>query len=138
MTEPSLDLQKALRDRLIASSAVTSLVPAGHVLDKNGRPEVFPCILIGEGETMPDDGIARNRHQTFADLHLWATEPGLAGVKAIAGAIRGALSDGPLNVDGFRVADLRIERSRFLRDPDGIHSHGVVSLHARLVERAVP
>lgn len=134
--EPSLDLQKAIRSRLVASSSVTSLVPAAKILDKNGRPEVFPCILIGEGETMPDDGVARNRHQSFADLHLWQTEPGLAGVKAIAGAIRGALSDGPLSVDGFRVADLRIERSRFLRDPDGIHSHGVISLQARLVERA--
>ena len=137
MTEPSLDLQKAIRERLIESSVVTSLVPAAHVLDRNSRPEVFPCILIGEGQTLADDGLARNRHQTFADLHLWQREAGLVGVKQIAGAIRRALSDTILQTDHFYVADIYIARSRFLRDPDGIHSHGIVSLTARLVQRAV-
>ena len=136
--EPSLDLQKAIRGRLIETSAVTSLVPAVHILDRNGRPEVFPCVLIGEGETMPDYGLARTRHQTFADLHLWKTEAGLVGVKEIAGAIRKALSDTILQTDHFYVADIYITQSRFLRDPDGVHSHGIVAVAARLVERAAP
>lgn len=133
--EPSLDLQRAIRTRLASSSIVTSLVPAMHILDKNQRPEVFPCIIIGEGETIPDDGLARTRHQAFADLHLWQAEPGLAEVKQIAAAIRAAISDGPLIVEGFHVADLVIQQSRFMRDPDQVHSHGVVTLQARLVEK---
>ncbi len=136
--EPSLDLQKAIRDRLTSLSVVTSLVPASAILDRNSRPEVFPCILIGEGHTVPDDGLARKRHQTFADLHLWKTEAGLVGVKQIAGAIRQALSDTILVTDHFYVADAYIEQSRFLRDPDGVHSHGVMTVAARLLERAVP
>lgn len=138
MTEPSLDLQKAIRERLTSSSVVTSLVPASSILDRNGRPETFPCILIGEGHTIPDDGLARNRHQTFADLHLWKTEAGLVGVKQIAGAIRHALSDTILVTDHFYVADAYIEQSRFFRDPSGVHAHGVITVAARLVERSVP
>lgn len=57
MMEPSLALQKAVRARLVATSAVTTLVPAAHVLDRNNRPEVFPAIIIGEGQTILGEGL---------------------------------------------------------------------------------
>lgn len=134
--EPALDLQKALRARLVGASVVTSLVPASAILDRNARPAPFPSIIIGEGQTTPDDGIARNRHMVFADLHIWATETGTVVSKQIAGAIRAALNDGRLTLDHHRVVDLRILSTRFMRDPDGLHSHGVVSVEARLMEVA--
>lgn len=136
MSEPSLYFNRAIRARLVASSAVTSLVPASSIIDRNARPELDNAIIIGEGMTVPDDGLARSRHEAFADLHIWRKEPGLVGSKQIAGAIRAALSDGPLAVELFHVADLRIASTRFLRDPNGTHSHGIVSLEARLVEIA--
>jgi len=136
MTEPSLDLQKALRARLVASSAVTSLVPATAILDRNARPAPDPSIIIGEGQTLPDDGIARNRHEVFADLHVWKTEAGLSGCKLIVGAIRDALADGFWTFDHFHVVDMMIAGTRFLRDPDGQHSHGVMTIRARVQEIA--
>jgi hypothetical protein len=132
--EPSLALQKAIRARLVATSAVTALVPAANVLDKNSRPEVFPSINIGEGQTVPGDGLARNRHTVFADLHVWQTEAGLAVNKAIVGAIRQAFGAPFYTIDGHHVADLSITSARFMRDPDGVHSHGIVSIEAQLVE----
>lgn len=134
MSDPSLDLQKAIRARLIGTPAVTALVPAANVLDKNNRPEVFPSIIVGEGQTVPGDGLARNRHTVFADLHIWQAEPGLAQAKAIAGAIRQAFAAPLYTIDGHQVADLLITSTRFMRDPDGIHSHGIVSIEAQLVE----
>jgi hypothetical protein len=136
MTDPSLDLQKGIRQRLIASSAVTALVPAANILDKNGPPEVFPCIIIGDGQTLPGDGVARNDYVTHADLHIWQKETSLVGVKQVAGAIRQVLSDRFYDLDDHRVGDLYIESSRFIRDPDGLHSHGIVTLCARLIEVA--
>ena len=44
--DPSLALQKTIRQRLIASADVLALVPADNILDTNGRPERTPCILI--------------------------------------------------------------------------------------------
>lgn len=136
MTEPSLALQAAIRARLVAASTVTSLVPAASILDRNARPAPFPSIIIGEGQTVPDEGLARRRHQVFADLHIWATEPGLVVSKQIAGAIRDALADTFWNVPGLHVADLHVTSSRFMRDPDGLHSHGVISLSANVSETA--
>lgn len=136
MIEPSLSLQKAIRQRLIATAALTSLVPAANILDKNSRPEVFPCIIIGESTTLPGDMIARNDYVTHADIHIWQSEAGTVGVKQIAGAIRQALSDRFFDLDGHRLSDLYIESTRFLRDPDGVHSHGIMTLNARLIEVA--
>lgn len=134
--EPSLPLQAAIRARLVASSAVTSIIPATAIVDRNAAPALDHSIVIGEGQTIPDAGIARNRHEVFADLHIWRKEPGLVGSKQAVGAIRDALNDGPLTVAGFHVIDLRIASSRFLRDPGGLHSHAVLSLEARLIEVA--
>jgi Protein of unknown function (DUF3168) len=132
--EPSLELQKALRTRLVASAVVTALVPSANIIDSNGLPAVFPCILIGEGQTTPDEGLARNRHEVFSDLHVWAKETGLVTAKQITGAIRAALTDSVWNIPGLHVADLHVSSSRFLRDPDGIRSHAVISINARVLE----
>ena len=136
MMEPSLALQAAIRARLVASNAVTSIIPASAIVDRNASPALDNSIVIGEATTGPDDGIARVRYIVVSDLHIWRKEPGTVGSKQVAGAIRDALSDGPIAVAGFHVADLRIASVRFLRDPGGLHSHGVLSLEARLVELA--
>ena len=134
--EPSLDLQKAVRNRLVAASAVTSIIPATAIVDRNATPALDHSIVIGEAMTGPDDGLARTRHSVVFDLHVWRKEPGLAGVKQVVGAIRDALNDGPLILDHHHVAGLRIASTRFLRDPGGLHSHAVLSLECRLVEFA--
>ena len=134
--EPSLALQAAVRARLVASSALVSLVPAANVRDVNGKPAVFPCIIVGEGQTSPGGDIARKRHDAFLDLHIWATEGGLVTSKQVAGAVRAALIDTNWNFTGLHVADLHVTSSRFLRDPDGLHSHAVISLSAIVKETA--
>jgi len=136
MTEPSLELQKAIRTRLVAASAVTAFVPAVSIVDRNGVPATFPSILIGEGQTVPGGDIARLRHEAYLDLHIWQKETGLAFSKQVAGAIRDALADTQWIATGLHVADLYVTSSRFMRDPGGIHSHGVISLTANVVEVA--
>lgn len=130
--EPSLLLQKAIRSRLVASPALTAVVPAVAIVDRNARPETFPCILIGESQTVPDEGLFRSRHVVYADLHIWQREDSLTGVKGIAGLIRDALTDGMWSVPGLHVADLYITQTRFLRDPGGLHSHGIITLQANV------
>jgi hypothetical protein len=136
MAEASLDLQKAVRARLVAASAVTGLVPATSIVDRSGTPATFPSIIIGEGQTLPGGDIGRRQHEAYADLHVWTEEPGLVQSKTIVSAMRSALADGRWTFDNFAVADLHIASSRFMRDPDGRHGHAVISLQAIVVEVA--
>ena len=132
MIEPILPLQAAIRSQLIADGNVTALVPANSILDQNQRPSVIPALLLGEGQTIPDEGLARDRFQVFLDLHVWTEEPGTAVSKQIVGAIRNCLYDWTPSAAGLEVADLYVESTRFMRDPDTVHAHAIMSLTARV------
>jgi hypothetical protein len=127
--EPSLDLQKAIRARLLASADLIALVPADNVLDSSGRPEIMPMVGIGEGQTV----YRRFDSTTHATVHVWVQEPGLITSKQIASAIVAALTvdaqiDGVLTLDNFVCLDLRVTQTRFMRDPHGSYSHGIVTV----------
>ncbi|ODN68845.1 hypothetical protein A6302_03850 [Methylobrevis pamukkalensis] len=135
MTEASLAVQKAIGDRLAAAAEVTAIVPAGDIADRGGRPARFPSITIGDAQAL-DAGLDLKRRHVIvaATLHLWLAEPGLARVKALAGAVKRALRPRFTTSDGYQIADLKVEGVRFLRDPDGQHSHGVVDVEALVKE----
>lgn len=137
MTEPSLEFQKAIRSRLVAAPAVTSLVPADSILSRSGRPETFPCILISDGSVDIADNVDDFYDLAFADLHVWAAEEGTEQVKTIIGAMRSALPIGAAwIIPGFTVPYVRLTAARFMRDPDNIHSHGILTLEATMQRRA--
>ncbi|WFU69442.1 DUF3168 domain-containing protein [Bradyrhizobium sp. CB2312] len=131
VSDPSLALQKAIRSRLIASPELMTLVQADHVMDANGRPEIMPAVYIGEGQTI----FRRWDATSHATLHVWFAEPGLVQCKEAVSAIVAALridaqADGVLRIDGFAVHDMQASQTRYLRDPHGSFSHGVVTVAA--------
>lgn len=133
----SLALQKALRLRLIATSAVTDLVPAASILDRNARPNPNPAIIIGEDQTTDENRIARDVVRVYSTLHVWKKEPGLVGVKAIAGAIGTAIKPGRLVLEaGYHCGDCYVSSTRFVRDPDGETAHGIVTIETLVSEVA--
>ena len=132
MIEPSLPLQAAIRAVFVGDGNVTGLVAANSILDANQRPSVMPAILLGEGQTVQDEGVMRDRFEVFLDVHVWTEEAGTAVAKQIVGAIRNALYDWQPAANGLHVADLTVQSVRFLRDPDTIHAHAVMTLNARL------
>jgi hypothetical protein len=136
--DPSLALQKAIRARLVGSSDVLALIPAGNVIDSSGRPELVPVILLGEGQTV----LRRFNSISYATIHGWIQEPGLVQSKQLGSAIVGALTfdaeieRAVLSLDGFDCHDLAVTGLQYLRDPHASYSHCIVSLAAILKERA--
>jgi hypothetical protein len=131
ISDPSLALQKAIRARLIASPELMALVQAEHVMDANGRPEIMPAVYIGEGQTI----FRRWDATTHATLHVWFQEPGVVQCKMAVSAIVAALwidaqADGVLLIDGFTVHDMQATQTRYMRDPHGSYSHGIVTVAA--------
>jgi hypothetical protein len=131
-----LAVQKALRARLVATPAVTALVPAASILDRNAAPAPRPGIVIGEAQTV-DEGqdIARARDRVFHTVHVWKTEASTEGVKEIAAAVRAAVRSGRLDLGaGWHCADWRVSSTRTMRDPDGETSHAVLVVEVLAVE----
>lgn len=128
-------VQTAIRARLVATPAVLALVPATSILDRNARPAPDPSIILGEGQAVDEGRIARNVQRVYATLHVWKKEPGLAGVKQIAGAIRTAIKSKTFGLDEpYHCGDSFVSDMRFLRDPDGETAHGVVTVECLVSE----
>lgn len=126
-----LAIQKAIRTRLIATGGVTSLVPATSILDRNARPNPDPAIIIGEDQAVDEGDIARRQQRVYSTLHIWKKEGSLTGAKAIGGAIRAAIHAGRPDLEtGWHCADWFVSGVRYLRDPDGETSHGVVTIES--------
>jgi hypothetical protein len=136
MTEPSLALQTAIRTRLIGSPAVTDLVPSNRVIDGPTRPERFPSIILGDAQTVQAGRAGSWRHVwVYLNIHVWALEGGTEAVRTIANEIDRALV-APLDVPGFQLipGNFTVTDNRFMRDPSGLHSHGVMAVAALLGE----
>lgn len=134
MIEASLTVQTAIRSRLIAAPAVTALVPAASIFDHSTRPEHFPCIIIGDGQTVLEAvTYSRSHVRVFADVHIWTREAGLEAVKTITGHAQRALAGKP-TIDGVHVVDWRVTGARFLRDPGGEYGHAILSLETLIAE----
>lgn len=131
--EPSLPLQAAIRSALIASGALTAMVPATSILDAL-RPDVMPCIIFAQNQTLPGLTISRTDFEIYTDLHIWQAEAGTIFVRQVAGAVRDALTDTIFDASGIQIADIYITSARFLRDPDGVHSHGILTLRSKVSE----
>ncbi len=130
MSSPEIALHKALLHRLRSDPDVIALVPAGNINDRNARPIVDPSINIGTDQADDAGYIARDVATVFHDLHVWKKEPGLGGSKLIAAAISNAVKARFRPEEGYHFVDCYVSRTRFLRDPDGDFSHGIVTVRA--------
>ena len=86
-----------------------------------------------------DEGTSLRRSHTrvYHTIHVWKREASLEGVKAICGELRRSIRFGRLVLaQPFHCADLRVSAMRYLRDPDGEHSHGIVTVEALVSEVA--
>lgn len=133
MSEPSLALQKLIRARLYGSGELAAIMPGVNIIDSVGMPDRFPCIIIGEGQTVYGDFEGETFFdRAYATLHVWTAEPALSSVKSIAGIVHGTLQPRPWTVEGYRCTRLQVTSTRYLRDPDGMHAHGIVNVEAIL------
>lgn len=131
-----LEVQKGIRARLTTWASVMDLVPPAHVLDTNQRPAPVPSIILGDSQAVDEGTSLRRAHsRVYHSLHVWTREPSLEGVKTICGEIRRAIHSGRLVLAApLHCADVRVSSMRFLRDPDGEHSHGVVVVEVLVSE----
>ncbi|MBD8650814.1 DUF3168 domain-containing protein [Rhizobium sp. CFBP 13726] len=133
MSEASLAAQRLAVVTMRARSALTSIVPALNIFDRNERPESFPCVIIGEAQVVGDEADCLISSEVYLTLHLWTKETGFVACKSIAGEVRRALYQLAGTQDGFRLS-FNFDDAKYLRDPSGELSHGVVTFMVRARE----
>ena len=130
MTSAALALQKAVYAALVADDSVGALI-GDRIYDGAPRNAVFPYVTIGNATVSDWSTSSEDGAEHRLTLDVWSRAHGKSECHAIAEAIRAALHDAALALDGHALVNLRFEGADIARDPDGI------TLHGRLRFRAV-
>jgi hypothetical protein len=129
MSDPALPLQKAIRDKLLATAAVTALVD-NRIYDRVPINPVYPYISIGPAQTLPNDAECIEAFEVFQQIDVWSQKPGYPEEKEIAGAARRAIHRIDLTLEGFALVEIEHRVTRHMRDPDGLTSHAAIEFRA--------
>lgn len=120
-----------VRAAAMADAGVKALLgdPA-RVYDDPPPDVVFPYLTIGRVESRPADSAAAEALEHALTLHVWSRYGGRAETLDIIGALRGALHNAPLAVEGRRLVFLFAQFADVFRSGDGRTTHGVLRLRA--------
>lgn len=122
-------LLAALREAALESSALQALVGA-RVYDDPPADVMFPYLTLGRVESRPTDASGRDASEFVITLHAWSRHGGRAEALDIIAAVRGALHNAPLALDGHRLVLLLATFADVFRSGDGRTTHGVLRLRA--------
>jgi hypothetical protein len=130
MTDASWALQKAVHAALVADADVLALLGGARVYDHAPRGTAYPYVTIGQTTVRDWSTGSENGGEHVLTLHVWSKAAGRGETQAVIGALRSALHDQALELDGHRLVNLRHEFSEARREPDGERFHGLVRLRA--------
>lgn len=127
MRDASLAIQRAVYATLLgatdAGASVFDAVPGEP--DKVGP---FPRITFGDALSVPWSADCVSGSVTVFDVHVWSREVGFPEAKRIGGQVVALLDEVEIDIEGFRLIECRVDDVRYLRDPDGLTSRGVIAL----------
>jgi hypothetical protein len=129
MASPSLELQGAIVARLKMTSAVTALI-GGRIYDSVPDQVQFPYVTVGEGDELSDDADCITGFDISLDVDVWSRKKGFPEAKQISDAVRAALTETDIDISENALVYFQHRQTRFLRDPDGLTSHAVLTFEA--------
>jgi hypothetical protein len=137
VSSSSAELQKLVRDTLMANADITALaagvydnVPASPFASKTAY------IVLGETDGTPDDAECIYGVEANITLHVWSKAVGKVECKRLTDLVRRALHRQPLSMTDNALVSIEVEFHNVRTDPDGVSSHGIVQVRALIEEPA--
>jgi len=131
MIDSSVALQTAIRQRLTTDAGVSAIV-GNRVYDFVPDETAKPYVTFGPVQVLPEAADCSEGVSVFAQLDAWADGPDSLGVKRLGAAIAKSLQWAELPLDeGQRLVIMSVESTQYMRDPDGITAHAVVTVRAQ-------
>lgn len=129
MIDPSAEVQRIIVDKLRADGGVTAIATGTY--DDPPSNVSFPYVSMGPTQVLPDKADCVDGTELSIQIDAWSRKKGFEQVKKLGAAVIAALDDADdLTPTGFRVVLIELESANYLRDPDGITSHGALTFRA--------
>lgn len=124
MSDPSLELQTALLAMLTGNLGDAV---GDKVYDEVPVNAIFPYVTLGDCQVLPDKADCIDGVEVYPIIHVWSNDPGFNETKTITKAILALLDDQDIVVPDFDVVVFWIESIHYLRDPNGLVRHAVLT-----------
>lgn len=123
------ELQKAIFGALAGNSALAALV-GPRILDHAPANVAFPYVTFGRTGVYDWSTGTENGAEQLFTLHVWSKGRGKKEVLEIMDLARQSLHDAPLDLDGYRLVNLRLEFSEARYDDRNEAHHGLLRFRA--------
>ena len=130
MTDPGWALQKAVYGTVTTNVDVLAVLGGPHIYDHVPRRTPRPYVTFAQSTIRDWSAGSETAHEHTVTLHVWANARGSKKAAAIADALRGALHDRQLTLDGHHLVNLRHELTEIRRIEDGETLNGIVRFRA--------
>ena len=130
MPSASWSLQRAIYDVLIADEPVLALLGGARIYDAVPDNSTFPYLTLGQTSVADWSAGAEAGEEHTLILHVWSRAWGLRETHELMAALRSALHERALTLDGHRLVNLRHEQSEARREADGLTYHGIARFRA--------
>lgn len=130
----SNELQTLIYQRLVNDVGVQAIV-GSRVYDNPTGKNDFPYVSFGPSDVVEDDADCITGRIETIQIDCWSRyQGGFKEVKTLADAVKKALHRyaGTLTVNA--LVEMTVRSVRYFRDPDGLTSHGVITLQAIVEE----
>lgn len=131
LADSSLALQKAIIARLTADPGVSAIV-GQRIYDGVPTPVTKPYVSFGPFQVLPEAADCSEGVSVVIQLDGWANGPKTVEVKQLGAAIAKSLQWAEMSLDeGQRLVIMSIEALQYMRDPDGITAHAIVTVRGQ-------
>ena len=130
MPSSSWALQKSIYATLVGDAAVIGLLGSARIYDDTPQRSAFPYLTLGQSTLRDWSTGSEDGDEHLLTVHVWSRADGRHEAHEIMQALRDALHERALALDGHRLVNLRHELSEARREPDGETYHGIVRLRA--------
>tara|TARA_R100000655_G_scaffold48246_1_gene85635 strand:+ start:563 stop:967 length:405 start_codon:yes stop_codon:yes gene_type:complete len=130
----SVELQKLIYARLVADAGVHAIC-GDRIYDNPKEGVEFPYVSFGPSDQIEDDAECITGLVETMQIDCWSRYGGgFLEVKKLTDAVRKALHQYEGELTENALVEMRVLSTRFFRDPDGLTSHGVMSVQSTVEE----
>lgn len=141
ISSPQAELQKLIYETLVGDSGVMAL--ANDVFEPVPPKPFDPYaagskngyVSFGPTQVINDDADCITAGEHYFQIDCWSRDVGFPHVKRMVDAVAVALNDRQdLSLNDNALVGITVENRQVFRDPDGLTSHGVLSIRAWIEE----
>lgn len=125
-TDPAADLRAAIEAKLRADQALAALI-GDRIFDRVPSKPDYPLVTIGNMQVIPESADGVDAAETAVTIHVWDQFKQADKSRRVGAAVVNALHEEELQTVEGGAQSVLLESANYLRDPDGVTNHAVLT-----------